>query len=134
MGLFSRRLAAKMFSSTSRRSSEPASAASMRGKSSNTKKLPTRAKRRRKTSRFSADLARHPPADDRGLDAAVSVEALPSAVAPLAQERNDVGADVILTKQLQRLVRRWSSVVSIGVDTLLPGRHRLRLASCGPIQ
>ena len=47
---------AKMFSFTSRRSREPTSAVSMKGKSSNTRKSRTRAKRQQKTSRFSADF------------------------------------------------------------------------------
>ena len=49
MGSFSHRAAAKMCSSTSLQSNEPASAVSMRGKSSNTRKSRIEAKRQLKT-------------------------------------------------------------------------------------
>ncbi len=76
-----------MFLSTSRRSREPASAVSMKGKSSNTRKSRTRAKRQQKTSRPALILAGHSPTNHCGFDAFVSIEALPGAIAR-ARHRN----------------------------------------------
>ena len=39
---------------------------------------------------------------------------------PPAQERNNIGTDVILTTELKRLVRWRGSVVTNRVDALLP--------------
>src|ERR1700733_789192 len=68
-------------------------------------------------------LAGHSPANDCGLDTVLRVETLPSAIAPLAQKRNDVGADVILAKEFQRLVLWWHSLMNIGADAILPCCH-----------
>jgi hypothetical protein len=48
---------------------------------------------------------------------------LPSTAAPSAQEWNDIGADVILAKQLKRLVRRRHAFMGEGTNSLLPCRH-----------
>ena len=68
-------------------------------------------------------MAGRAPPDDRGIDAVVGVQAVPGAVAPSTQERDHVGTDVILAKELQRLIGRWGSVMRIGVNALLPGRQ-----------
>jgi hypothetical protein len=65
----------------------------------------------------------HPPADDRRFDWAAGIDTVPCAGRPSAQEWNDIGADVILAKKLKRLVRRWNTFVSEGVDSYLPGHH-----------
>jgi CspA family cold shock protein len=53
---------------------------------------------------------------------------LPGAVAASA-ERNNIGTDVILTKELKRLVR--GSVVTKRIDALSPCCHMLPLLKCG---
>jgi hypothetical protein len=58
MGSFSCKAGAETCSSTSPRSNEPASAVSMRVKSSNMRKSRTRERHRQKISRFNADFAR----------------------------------------------------------------------------
>jgi hypothetical protein len=63
------------------------------------------------------------PADDGYLDGAVRIDALPSTAAPSTQKWNDIGADVILAKKLERLIRRRYAFVNEGVDSLLPCRH-----------
>jgi hypothetical protein len=42
---------------------------------------------------------------------------------PSAQERNDISADVILAKELERLVSRRGSVMTECVNSFLPGCH-----------
>jgi hypothetical protein len=50
---------------------------------------------------------------------------------PPAQERNDISADVILTKELERLVSRRGSVVTECVNSFLPCCHVLPCLDCG---
>jgi hypothetical protein len=69
----------------------------------------------------------HAPADDRRFDWAAGIHTLPSTATPLAQKRNDIGANVILTKKFKRLVHRRYALVSEGVDSLLPGRHAVSI-------
>ena len=68
-------------------------------------------------------LAGHAPTKHRGFDAFVRIEVLPSAIPPSAQERNNIGTDVVLTKELQRLVRRRGPVMNKCVDALSPCCH-----------
>ncbi|MFZ0527104.1 MAG: hypothetical protein WAM40_15980, partial [Xanthobacteraceae bacterium] len=63
------------------------------------------------------------PADDRRFDWAAGLYILPNTVTPSAQKWNDIGADVVLAKKLQRLIGRRNALVSEGVDSRLPGRH-----------
>ena len=42
---------------------------------------------------------------------------------PSAQERNDIGADVILAQELKGLVRRRHAIMGEVADSLLPCRH-----------
>src|SRR5262249_39297472 len=48
----------------------------------------------------------HTPADHCCFDATARVHTLPGTAPPLTWERNDIGADVILAKELERLVSR----------------------------
>jgi len=50
---------------------------------------------------------------------------LPSTAVPPAQERNDIGADVILAQELKGLVRRRHAIMSKVADSLLPCRHAM---------
>ena len=119
--IYSAAIGGKDVLSTSRRSKGPASAVSMKGKSSSTRKSRTRAKRRQKTSRFSADFG-WAPANQAPWPRCVC-EYRGFAKAPSAQERNNVSTDVVLTKELKRLVRRRGSFVTKCVDALLPCCH-----------
>jgi hypothetical protein len=69
----------------------------------------------------------HAPAYDRCFDWAASIHTVPSTATPSAQKRNDIGADVILAKKFERLVRRRNTFVSEGVDSLLPCRHAVSI-------
>ena len=68
----------------------------------------------------------HAPADDRRFDWAAGIHTVPSTATPSAQKWNDIGADVIFAKKFKWLVRRRNTLVSEGVDTLLPCRHAVR--------
>src|SRR6516165_5389250 len=123
MDSFSRRVAAKMCSCISRQSRERALALSMRGRPWSTKKPRIGARRQPRISGFSAELSRRTPADHCGFYAPVSGHALPRAVVPSAQERDDIRTCVIFAKDLQRLIgRRRSSMIEV-VDAFLPGDH-----------
>ena len=50
---------------------------------------------------------------------------------PPAQERNDISADVILTKELERLVDRRGSVVTECINSFLARCHVLPRLDCG---
>jgi hypothetical protein len=77
--------AAEMYLSTSLRSKEPASAVSMRGRSSNTRKSRTGAKLRLRTPQASALISFwFPPADHRGFDTSACFRVSPGALGPLA--------------------------------------------------
>jgi len=65
----------------------------------------------------------HAPADDCRFDWAAGIHTVPSTATPSAQKWNDIGADVIFAKKFKRLVRRRNTLVSEGVDSLLPCRH-----------
>lgn len=69
----------------------------------------------------------HAPADDRRFDWAAGIHTVPSTATPSAQKWNDIGADVILAKKFKRLVRRRNTLVSEGVDSLLPCRHAVSI-------
>lgn len=69
----------------------------------------------------------HAPADDRRFDWTAGIHTVPSTATPSAQKRNDIGADVILAKKFKRLVRRRNTLVSEGVDSLLPCRHAVSI-------
>jgi hypothetical protein len=47
---------------------------------------------------------------------------LPSTAPPSTQERNDISADVILAKELKRLICRWHAFVK-GIDSCLACHH-----------
>jgi hypothetical protein len=79
---------------------------------------------RRSIKELSTDLLWHAPAKYHGLNAPVRDHASPPAIAPLAQERNDVRADVIFAKDLKRLVGRRGPFMNEGIDALLPCCHR----------
>jgi len=69
----------------------------------------------------------HAPADDRRFDWTAGIHTVPSTGTPSAQKRNDIGADMILAKKFKRLVRRRNTLVSEGVDSLLPCRHAVSI-------
>jgi hypothetical protein len=48
-------------------------------------------------------------------------------VIPRVLSSPDIGADVILAKKFKRLVRRRNTLVSEGVDSLLPCRHAVSI-------
>ena len=56
-------------------------------------------------------------------NAPVSGHALPRAVVPSAQERDDIRTCVIFAKDLQRLIGRRRSFMIEVVDAFLPGDH-----------
>jgi hypothetical protein len=64
------------------------------------------------------------PAKYRSLNAPVSAHASPRAIAPLAQERNNVRADVIFAKDLKRLVGRRRPFMNKAIDARLSCCHR----------
>ena len=68
----------------------------------------------------------HAPADDPRFDWAASIHTVPSTATPSAQKRNDIGTDVIFAKKFKWLARRRNTLVSEGVDSLLPCRHAVR--------
>src|ERR1700686_1325861 len=69
--------------------------------------------------------SRRAPAKHCDFDGGACRHALPSTALPSAQERNDIGADVILAQELKRLVRRRHAFMSEGADSLLPCRHAI---------
>jgi hypothetical protein len=50
---------------------------------------------------------------------------LPNTALPSAQERDDIGADVILAQELKGLVRRRHAIMGESADSLLPCRHAI---------
>ena len=65
----------------------------------------------------------HAPPDDGRFDGIAGIDALPATAAPSTQERDDISADVILTQELKRLLRRRYAVVDEGIKSRLPCRH-----------
>lgn len=65
----------------------------------------------------------HAPANHCCFDGAVCIHALPRTASPSTQERNDIGADVILAQQLEWLIRRRHAFMSEIIDSRLPRRH-----------
>jgi hypothetical protein len=63
------------------------------------------------------------PANYCCFDALACIHALPNAVLPSTQEWNDVRTDVILAKNLKRLVSGWFAFMDEGIDTLSPYCH-----------
>ena len=96
----------------------------MKGKSSNTKSGERRQNVSRKPQDSALIFSRAPANQHRGFDAFVSIEALPGAIAASA-ERNNIGTDVTLTKELKWLVRRRDSVMTKRGDAKLPSYHLL---------
>jgi hypothetical protein len=68
-------------------------------------------------------LSRRAPANHCRFYGSVRGQASPRAVAPLAKKRNDVRADVIFAKDLQRPIGRRRSLMIEVVDAFLPGDH-----------
>jgi hypothetical protein len=64
-------------------------------------------------------------------DGVACIHALPSAAPPSTQERNNIRADVILAKELKRLVGRRYAFVNEGIDSLLPCRHAVLIIRAG---
>src|SRR3982074_546544 len=65
------------------------------------------------------------PPYDRGFDALARSRVAPITIGPAAGERNEIGADVVLTQDLERLVRWWCAFVRESVDALLSCCHPL---------
>src|SRR5580704_5717825 len=65
------------------------------------------------------------PAKHRCFDRGACRHALPSTAVPSAQERNHIGADVILAQELKGLVRRRHAIMGESADSLLPCRHAI---------
>src|SRR5215475_8640664 len=79
---------------------------------------------------FKRDYARiHPfsAADDHAFDALVRFHILPIPATPSTREGNHIRADVILAKQLERLIRWRLAFVSERIYAPLPRCHRLCL-------
>ena len=73
------------------------------------------------------------PANHCCLDGGACRHALPSTARPPAQERNDIGADVILAQELKGLVRRRHAVMGEVADSLLPCRHAILMIRAAKI-
>jgi hypothetical protein len=73
-------------------------------------------------------MSRRAPADHCGLYASVRRQASPRTLAPLAKKRNDVRADVIFAKDLQRPISRRRSFMIEVVDTFLSSCHAENLS------
>ena len=58
------------------------------------------------------------PPYDRGFDALARGGVAPIAIGPATGKRNEIGADVVLAQDLERLVRWWCAFVREGVDAL----------------
>ena len=65
------------------------------------------------------------PAKHCCFDRGACRHASPSSALPSAQERNDIGADVILAQQLKGLIRRRRAFMGEVADSLLPCRHAI---------
>lgn len=65
------------------------------------------------------------PSYDRGFDALTRGGVAPIAISPATGKRNEIGPDVVLAQDLERLVRWWCAFVREGVDALLSCCHRL---------
>jgi hypothetical protein len=66
----------------------------------------------------------HAPANNPCFNLAARIHAQPSAVAPSAQEGNDIRADVVLAKELKSLIRRRYAFMSESSNALLSCCHR----------
>ena len=64
------------------------------------------------------------PANDRCFDAIASINVMPNAVAPSAQEWNDIRADTILAKDFKGQIRGWHAFMTEGIDALFSCCHR----------
>jgi len=67
---------------------------------------------RRKTSLWAFHVNALSPTDDHAFDALARFHILPFPAAPSTRERNQIRADVILAKQLERPIRRRFAFVS----------------------
>jgi hypothetical protein len=65
------------------------------------------------------------PADDHAFNALARFHILPIPATPSTREGNQIRADVILAKQLERLIRWWFAFMSERIYALLPRCHRL---------
>jgi hypothetical protein len=64
------------------------------------------------------------PANDRCFDAIASINVMPNAVAPSAQEWNDIRANMILAKDFKGQIRGWHAFMTEGIDALFSCCHR----------
>ena len=64
------------------------------------------------------------PANDRCFDAIASINVMPNAVAPSAQEWNDIRADTILAKDFKGQICGWHAFMTEGIDALFSCCHR----------
>ena len=64
------------------------------------------------------------PANDRCFDAIASINVMPNAVAPSAQEWNDIRAIMILAKDFKGQIRGWHAFMTEGIDALFSCCHR----------
>src|SRR5580700_1644423 len=69
--------------------------------------------------------SRRAPAKHCDFDGGACRHALPGTARPAAQERNHIGADVILAQELKGLVRRRHAIMGEVADSLLPRRHAI---------
>ena len=69
--------------------------------------------------------SRRAPAKHCDFDGGACRHALPNAARPSAQERNHIGADVVLAQELKGLVRRRRAFMGEVADSLLPCRHAM---------
>ena len=65
------------------------------------------------------------PPYDRGFDALTRGGVAPIAIGPATGKRNEIGADVVLAQDLERLIRWWCAFVCESIDALLSCCHRL---------
>ena len=77
--------------------------------------------------------SRGAPAKHCDFDGGACRHALPSTAVPSAQERNHIGADVILAQELKGLVRRRHAVMGEVADSLLPCRHAILMIRAAKI-
>jgi hypothetical protein len=63
------------------------------------------------------------PADYRRFDATARIRIVPDSVAQPAQKRNHICPYVILTQELEWLIRRRIAFMREGIDALLPCCH-----------
>ena len=69
-------------------------------------------------------MSAHAPANDRFFDAIASINVMPNAVAPSAQEWNDIRANMILAKDFKGQIRGWHAFMTEGIDALFSCCHR----------